>query len=815
MLGPLQALRFQRPTSLSNTAYLLAGLVAPPVVGAQFATSVAEGDSVPPSAVMPLSVDDVLNLRRLAFGMPVVLSPDGQWVAYTVRNPRRLRLVEGRQAPYFTPSGVSGYATGSELWVMNTGTRESHDLTGQRGISWSGSWSPDGRSLAFYSDRDGVPRIWVWDVLSKITRRVSGVTVRPFEGADLMRWTPDGRQLVVKLPAQASKTEPTTGRSATIEALDGRDGTVQVYRADSAMDDFSYSGRAAQSEWLVVNLALVAVATGKVRQLVRSVPVAAYFMSPDGKAVAFTVVKGPDGVGSPDNRNDIAVVTLDNGNVKTLVSNVPQTENGLAVSWSPDGTTLAYTTNTVSKTISEDCFVVSLSGGPPVNVTPGPHPPISDYGRGPLWDPGSEVLYLLGGNAIWRATTDGRAPTPIATLPQRELLSIVAPETGRQIWSPDGARSLYVRTRDPKTGQAGFARADLGTDRTNLIFEEPAAGHIESYSRFSVDAQGSTIVYSVQRADSPEDLWIANGELENRRRLTAMNPALDHYTFGRSRLVEWLGLDGDSLRGALLLPARYVPGRRYPLVVWLYGGSGLSENLNRFGLEPDVYNLQLLATRGYAVLTPDAPLHAATPMQDLAKTVLPGVNKVIELGIGDPGRLGVAGHSYGGYSTLALIVQTPRFRAAVDIAGVSSLFTLYGQLSDRGFSRGVGWAERGQGRMEASPWERRDRYVENSPFFYLDRLATPLLLLHGTLDHAVPTAASEEIFTALRRLHKEVVYAKYIGAGHTLNQSGLLQQRDFYTRIIDWFGSHLDTADTTDTAPEPQGPTRGQSSKLN
>src|SRR6202030_2093517 len=121
--------------------------------------------------------------------------------------------------------------------------------------------------------------------------------------------------------------------------------------------------------------------------------------------------------------------------------------------------------------------------------------------------------------------------------------------------------------------------------------------------------------------------------------------------------------------------------KRYPLIVWIYGGATLSDRLDRFGLAgPGPLNLQLLATRGYAVLMPDAPQHLGTPMLDLAKSILPGVNKCIELGIADPSRLGVMGHSYGGYSTLALLVQTKRFRAAVEADGFGDLTGFYGEM---------------------------------------------------------------------------------------------------------------------------------------
>src|SRR5260370_6409413 len=124
-------------------------------------------------------------------------------------------------------------------------------------------------------------------------------------------------------------------------------------------------------------------------------------------------------------------------------------------------------------------------------------------------------------------------------------------------------------------------------------------------------------------------------------------------------------------------------------------------------------------------------------MADIAKTVLPGIDRAIERGVADRERLGVMGHSYGGYSTYALIVQTTRFKAAVASAGNANLLSEYLQLGKDGGSFGIGWAETGQGRMAGTPWQYRERYVENSP---------PLLVRpghHACVDRAADwTAAS-------------------------------------------------------------------------
>jgi len=160
---------------------------------------------------------------------------------------------------------------------------------------------------------------------------------------------------------------------------------------------------------------------------------------------------------------------------------------------------------------------------------------------------------------------------------------------------------------------------------------------------------------------------------------------------------------------------------------------------------------------------------------------------VIELGIADPQRLGVMGHSNGGYSTLALITRTPRFKAAVMRAGLGNFVSFYGELSHDGTHYGLSVAESAFGM--GTPWNSLPRYLENSPVLYLDRVETPLLIVHGSRDEAVAPHLAEEVFVDLQRLGKEVVLARYEGEGHSIE--GFAHQVDYCNRMLAWFDEHL------------------------
>jgi dipeptidyl aminopeptidase/acylaminoacyl peptidase len=436
---------------------------------------------------------------------------------------------------------------------------------------------------------------------------------------------------------------------------------------------------------------------------------------------------------------------------------------------------------------------VQLRDGIIRNVTQSSHPSFNTLYRAPVWDHTGKAIYLLTLDALWRVSIPEGALTELARIPDKQLLEIVSARSGR-FWSPDSGRSMYILTRDQETKKTAFYKVNLTTGKSASLLEEEKFCSYDPI--FAIDASdtGTRFVYLIEDVQHPAEIWIADADVPNPRRLTEINPKLDSYEMGTSRLIEWTTAAGQKLRGALLLPAGYEPGRRYPMIVAVYGGNYLSNYVYQFGLtQGSLDNMQLFATRGYAVLLPDAPLRVGTPMNDIANTILPGVDKVVELGIADPKSIGLRGNSYGGYTVLALLVQTPRFKAAVVSAAQGNLIGKYDSLTGER-ALGIEWAERGQGRMGGSPWEYRDRYIQNSPVFFFDKVETPLLVLHGSRDIGVPVFLAEELFVSLRRLGKEVELARYEGESHVI--MGYRNRLDYLERMIEWFDSKLKPLDS-------------------
>lgn len=457
----------------------------------------------------------------------------------------------------------------------------------------------------------------------------------------------------------------------------------------------------------------------------------------------------------------------------------------MSVSWAPDGERLAYL---ASGTNGGGCFLATLTDGRVHCLTPDFRATGNTAYSGPLWSADGSRLAGVDESRLWTIQFSNGDPVARSFALDAKPIALIDAGFGR-LGLLDHGRCGILAARSPLTLEAGLVEIDLlnGTTVASRLTNGTFSGGAVFTTRCAPD--GGQVVSGREQAHIPGDLWLLDSGLKEERRLTHLNPHWDGLVFGHSRVVEWEAADGRSLRGALLLPPDYEPGRPLPTVVKVYGGDKQSEDVNRFGLQAHaVDNLQILATRGYAVFLPDAPLGEAAPMTDLMTAVMPGLDKIVVLAIADPKRLGIMGHSYGGYSTLAIITQTTRFQAAVASACISDLISNYAWMSVDGDAFGVAWSESGQGRMGGPPWPDPSRYHQNSPFLRLDRVTTPLLLIHGSLDNVMQ---SEAVFVGLRRLGREAVFARYNGERHWPGTWARANVLDYWARIIDWFDRHI------------------------
>lgn len=264
------------------------------------------------------------------------------------------------------------------------------------------------------------------------------------------------------------------------------------------------------------------------------------------------------------------------------------------------------------------------------------------------------------------------------------------------------------------------------------------------------------------------------------------------YNWLTSELVTWRMPDGASVKGVLYKPENFDSLKKYPVIIHYY--EKLSDQLNLYHVakacDGDI-NIPYFVSNGYLVFTPDIHYKTGEPGQSALKAVVSGAGALSTNRWVDSRKIGLQGHSFGGYQTNFIITRTNIFAAACSAAGASDLISVYGGIiQGPGISKKA-YYETEQGRIGASLWERPDLYIENSPIFKADKVMTPLLMMNNKADGAVPFSQGLEFFTALRRLRKKVWMLQYDEGGHGV---GGIEALDFTTRLMQFFDYYLKDA---------------------
>jgi dipeptidyl aminopeptidase/acylaminoacyl peptidase len=253
--------------------------------------------------------------------------------------------------------------------------------------------------------------------------------------------------------------------------------------------------------------------------------------------------------------------------------------------------------------------------------------------------------------------------------------------------------------------------------------------------------------------------------------------------------VEWLSLDGIPLQGVLIKPADYVENQRYPVIVYFYRiFSNRMYEFNQMVVNHRP-NFPFYTSNGYAVFLPDVRFDIGHPGYSATKCLVPGVQKLIDRGIADPKGIGLHGHSWSGYQTAFVITQTDIFSAAVAGAPVSNMTSAYSGIRwESGLARQMQY-EKQQSRIGGSLWEYPERFIENSPVFFADRIRTPLLIEFGDEDGAVPWYQGIELYLAMRRLGKDCIFLQYRGEPHHLRKYP--NKLDYSIKMKEYFDHYL------------------------
>ena len=411
------------------------------------------------------------------------------------------------------------------------------------------------------------------------------------------------------------------------------------------------------------------------------------------------------------------------------------------------------------------------------------------------WLEGDAALLLYDRYDIWKIDPEGKS-APQRLTQGRENLT-----TYRYIRLDPEERSIAADARillhqfNDQTKAEGYAWLNLKTG-----FLNPWMNSDQDYTRSPIKAEkADQLVFTRQNYQTFPDLEItaipplqtSNSKLQTKPvRISNANPQQAEYQWGSIELVQWTSLSGQSLEGLLVKPDGFDPKKQYPMLVYFY--EKLSDGLHQhrppdFGRSSITYTLY--ASRGYLVFVPDIPYKTGYPGESAYDAIMSGVTAMMDKGFVNPKRVGLQGHSWGGYQAAYLITRTNLFACAEAGAPVVNMTSAYGGIRwGSGLSRQFQY-ERTQSRIGGSLWEYPMRYLENSPLFSMDKVQTPVLILHNDEDSAVPWYQGIEMFTALRRLGKPSWFLNYNGEPHWPVK---LQNRiDFQTRMQQFFDHYL------------------------
>lgn len=398
---------------------------------------------------------------------------------------------------------------------------------------------------------------------------------------------------------------------------------------------------------------------------------------------------------------------------------------------------------------------------------------------------------------IWKITP-GSSEKPI-NLTQGRKNKIVSRyidlDREERFINPSERILLHQVNEDSK--DEGYAWLEVKTARLNRVISEGF-----SYSTRPIKAKAAEkYVFTKENFHHFPDL-LYGSNLAEPLKISDANPQQSDYSWGSIELYEWTSLDGQKLRGMLVKPEGFDPSKKYPMIVNFYEVS--SNTVNRYrGPEPNRSQITyaFYASRGYLVFNPDIIYKIGYPGESAYNAVVSGVTSLIDEGFVDKERIGIQGHSWGGYQIAFILTKTNLFRCAESGAPVVNMFSAYGGIRwETGLSRMFQY-EHTQSRIGGSIWEYPLRFMENSPLFTIDKIQTPVLILHNDSDGAVPWYQGIEFITAMRRLNKPAWMLNYNGEPHwPLKRQNRM---DFQLRMSQFFDYYLKDA------PMPQWMERG------
>ena len=491
---------------------------------------------------------------------------------------------------------------------------------------------------------------------------------------------------------------------------------------------------------------------------------------------------------------DLYLVDAEKGTQKLLVKNVAANFD-----LSPDANYFVYVkddhlhlfdiTKMSSRNLTEGIDAEFINNH---NDHPVPQKPAYGFGG---WSEDSKSFLLYSEFDVWQFHPTNNKITKIT---DGKASNIIYRVNYPNRWGPKEFNPKDVLTFSMSgklTKDSGYAQGKLGGQIKTLIYE-PARINIAGKSE---DESMMSLVK--MRYDESPTFYVTNQSFENPSEIFKINTFLKDYKWGKAELVNYTNALGNEAQGILYYPADYVKGKKYPMITYIY--ETLSANLNNFiaPSETSYYNTTVWSQNGYFVFNPDIEFEAGNPGVSSARTLEKAVAAVIEKGDVDPNKVGLIGHSWGGYQAGFVPTQTDIFAASVAGAGLTNLISMNLAITPafRGSPENNHF-EVGQERMVTSPWLAPEKYIENSSVMQVHKLNTPILFEVGDNDMNVNWRQGVEYYNAARRANKDFILLVYAKEGHGLREPK--NQIDYQKRILEWFDHYLKGAEAKDWIKE-------------
>ncbi len=711
------------------------------------------------------TLQDAVNVKSFSISD---LTEDGKYIAGTIQSRKDRMNIDHKR--FGDPNYVTPY-TGQPV-LINTETGETTPITGRSAIIRGLSFSPDDNTLAFLVYDGGKFNLQLFDVANKKRKQVKIKSQLEIASGGGLEWLPDGKSLILSFREKGwSEKADSMFKEATTGPITVYDSERPFLKWDEIRNFSSLS-----------TLARVDIKTGDVSELLPEGSYTGVFVSDNSDYLSYIQYTPMKTVYDRRGGTEYELLMVDLKDPQNKDTLMKKTDERINIRWNDDNTAFAFidsnqvfvrsiyedsarqistdTTEIVKKDTSEVKFSVNR------------------------WSPDGQYVLASSKKGYWLIHTDTKEMKLVYEFPEEKEK---APDKNIIDWSPDG-KYWYMSYSEKEKWNRGIVRYDIAAQKEQELLIDN-----NLYSRWRMSEDGTRFFYHFSDGNIPGDYYMSDPDFEEPKQITALNPWIEDKKLTRTELIKYLDSDGNELYGILYYPVDYEAGKKYPLVCEIY------ENFFNNGYS---MSMNIIANASYFGFKPSVNLIQGYPGEAWIKGVTAGINKLIEMELVDPDKLGVHGTSYGGYATSLLIAQTDRFAAAINISGKTNIISFLGD-SPRIGTRNYSAAEVGQDRIGQTLWEAPMKYFATSAVLFADRINTPHLLLTGEGDWNVPALNTREIYYAMRRLGKEVVWVNYYNGGHGAGAAS--NESDFYdhwNRILDWYETHFEKEEKDDKKTE-------------